>query len=225
MKTQIPRMMLFWSLLTVALMSGLAAWVWVKLPANATIPVHWNWRGEIDRYGGKWEGLALLPLITLGLALLLYVLPYLDPRGDNVLRSAQAYRAIWVILLLFFLGFHTVLMLNLLGYGISINGVLLPGLGLLFMALGNIMGKLRRNYFMGIRTPWTLDNDLVWNRTHRLGGKLMFVAGALTLLAALFLPHYLATIVLLVTLLGAVLWSVAYSYWVWRSEVRTRQAT
>lgn len=224
MKTQTSKRMLLWSLLAVMLMSILTVWVWNRLPADAAIPVHWNWRGEIDRYGGKWEGLALMPLLTLGMSLLLYFLPYFDPRGQNVVRSARAYHAIWLILLLFFLGFHTIVVLNLLGYGVSITSVLLPGLGLLFMGLGNYMGKLRRNYFMGIRTPWTLDSDLVWNKTHRLGGKLMFIAGALTVLAALFLPHNLAIFVLLFTLLGSVIWSVAYSYWIWRTEVRPQQA-
>lgn len=213
------------SIVVVLVMLLMSLYAWQRLPADVQIPVHWNAVGEVDRYGGRFEGLFLLPLITLGIAVLFYALPWLDPRGANIRRSGKAYRILWLVMLLFFLIMHTVTLLAVLGSPINMSRVLLPALGMLFMVLGNYMGKIRRNYLMGIRTPWTLDNDVVWDRTHRLGGKLFMLSGALTLLAGLFMPPFWGFVVLSVSMGAAVLIVLIYSYRVWRQETAHTSTT
>jgi uncharacterized membrane protein len=220
------RTLLGWSLLAVVIMLALSAWAWRQTPADAQIPVHWGITGAVDRYGSKLEGLLLLPLITLGLALLFAALPRLDPRGDNILRSFKAYRAAWGGLMLFMLGLHSLIIASVLGYPINLTQVVLSATGLLFMVLGNYMGKIRRNYVMGIRTPWTLENELVWDKTHRLGGRLFAASGLVTLLAALFASTAVAMGIMLASLLITTGWSVGYSYWLWKqvaSEKRVNE--
>ena len=104
----------------------------------------------------------------------------------------------------------------MLGYPINLTQVVLSATGLLFMLLGNYMGKIRRNYVMGIRTPWTLESDLVWDKTHRLGGRLFAASGLLTLLATLLVPLPVAVGIMLASLLITTGWSVGYSYWLWK---------
>lgn len=203
--------MLLVSLLVVLVMFVVSAWVWFQLPAGASVPVHWGINGEANRYGGKVEGLLLLPFMTLAISVLFYFLPRLDPKGENILRSGPAYRAMWIVLLFFMFTLHLVTTGIALGFNLPINQFILPAVSVLIIVIGNYMGKVRQNYLMGIRTPWTLANEEVWNRTHRLGGRLFVVSGFLSLLAMFFGP-VVELIVFGVSLLVAVGWTVVYSY-------------
>jgi uncharacterized membrane protein len=211
-------MLLVGSLLVVAVMLLLSFYAWSQLPADSQIPIHWNVRGEVDRYGGPFEGLFVMPLIMSGVVALFYCLPWLDPRGENIRRSGKAYRALWLVMLLFFLTIHSITILSVLGTPINMSRTILPALGLLFVVLGNYMGKIRRNYMMGIRTPWTLDNEVVWDKTHRLGGKLFVVSGVLTAFAGLLLQPTWGFVVLGVSMTITILYTFGYSYWLWRQE-------
>lgn len=203
--------MLLVSVLVVLIMFAFSAWAWFHLPAGALIPIHWGINGEANRYGGKAEGLLLMPFITLALSVLYYFLPRLDPKGENILRSGAAYRALWIVLLVFFLGMHTVTTLIALGYHLQMNQFILPAVSVLMIVMGNYMGKVRQNYLMGIRTPWTLANEEVWNKTHRLGGRLFVISGILSLLASLFGP-IIGLAVFSISMIATVGWTVIYSY-------------
>jgi uncharacterized membrane protein len=202
----------------VGLMLLMSLYAGAQLPAGAKIPVHWNALGEVDRYGGRFEGLFLLPLVAAGLALLFYFLPYLDPHGENIRRSGKAYRVLWMVMLLFFLVLHSIALLSVLGVPINMTQAILSAMGLMFMFLGNYMGKIRRNYLMGIRTPWTLHSDAVWDKTHRLGGKLFMLSGFLTLVAGLLLQPMWGFVVLGVSMGITLAVSLIYSYRLWRQE-------
>ncbi|MFN8441811.1 MAG: SdpI family protein [Caldilineaceae bacterium] len=199
------------SVLVVLIMFAFSAWAWFQLPADASVPVHWGINGQANGYGGKAEGLLLMPTITLALSVLFYFLPRLDPKGENILRSGSAYRALWIVLLIFFLGMHTVTTLIALGVNLQINQFILPAISVLMIVMGNYMGKVRQNYMMGIRTPWTLANEEVWNKTHRLGGRLFVISGILSLLASLFGP-LIGLIVFGASMSISVGWTVIYSY-------------
>ncbi|MCB0144848.1 MAG: SdpI family protein, partial [Caldilineaceae bacterium] len=173
--------MLIFSAVVIGIMFLIAAWAWMQLPADASIPVHWGINGEADRYGGKFEGLLMPPLITLGIVLLMAFIPRLDPRGENIVRSSAAYKAIWVVIMLFMLLIYGIALLAIFGWPLDIGRIVGGAVGILFIILGNYMGKIRSNYTMGIRTPWTLASELSWNKTHRLGGKLFVTLGTLTL--------------------------------------------
>lgn len=211
------------SAVVVALMVGLSAWAWVQLPAGASLPVHWNAAGEADRYGGKVEGLLLLPLVSVGILLLFNLIRYIDPLRANIARSGQAYRAVLLGTLLFMAVLHVGAVLNALGYGINIGLLAAPAIGFMLIIIGNYLGKIRRNYMFGVRTPWTLASELSWNKTHRLTGKL-FVASGLLIIVASFWSSTIAFYTLMGTILGTVLFAMIYSYLVWKRDPAVQTA-
>lgn len=161
----------------------LAAGLWAgsRLPDDALLPVHWNIMGEADRFAGKWEALLMLPAIAAGISLLLYVLPAVEPKKRGLERSQGLYLASWLGVL-FVLGLaHAAVLGVAVGHPVSVVPLIAGGLGVLFLLIGNQLGKSRRMFTVGIRTPWTLASEEVWIRTHRLGGRLMVGAGVVLL--------------------------------------------
>ncbi len=205
------------SALVIVLMVGLSAWAWVQLPADASLPVHWNAAGEADRYGGKAEALLLLPAVTIGVLLLFTLIRYIDPLRANIERSGQAYHAVLLGTLFFMAVLHTGAVLSALGYPINVGRLAAPAVGLMFVIMGNYMGKIRRNYMFGVRTPWTLASELSWNKTHRITGKLFVLSGLLTI-GATFLGSTIAFFTMMATILGTVIFAMVYSYLVWKRD-------
>ena len=203
---------------TLLLMLLISAWAWGQIPADAQVPVHWNAAGEVDRYGGKVEGLLLSPIITAGLMVLVAFITRIEPRRGNFLQSEKAFTMFWYVLLLFFLMLHVTTTGIALGYNIPLPLVIGVGIGLMFIVLGNFMGKIRSTYTFGIRTPWTLDSDLSWIKTHRLGGKLFMATGVLVLLTAVLGSSILMFWVLMGGILITVSVSMVYSYIVWKND-------
>lgn len=148
-------------------MAGLAVWAWIRFPADARIPIHWNLAGEIDRYAGKAEGVLLLPLVCLCLVALFAVLPLIEPRRANLQKSAKPYALTSMALLCFMLLLYGAILAIACGMSIRLPQVIQAGAGVLFILIGNYMGKIRSNFMFGIRTSWTLSSELSWNKTHR----------------------------------------------------------
>lgn len=151
------------------------AYIWPSLPQK--VPMHWNAAGEIDRWGDKSETL-MIPILMTGLVYVLFlILPKIDPKGklEKMGNKLNDFRLILT-------GFMSVLSLYVLYSIKTLNAdpkLLFPLLGLLFAFLGNYMKTMKPNYFIGIRTPWTLENEEVWKKTHKMGGWLWFVGGLL----------------------------------------------
>ncbi|MEM7799788.1 MAG: SdpI family protein, partial [Chloroflexota bacterium] len=179
------RNLLLISGLMLAVLFSISIWAWLALPAGEQIPVHWGPNGEPDRYGGKFEGLILLPLIAAAVVGLLAVVPRIDPKGENILRSGKAYRALWIGMLFFFLLLHAALISSIMGVNVPVEVIVPLGVGILFMVIGNFMGKVRRNYMFGIRTPWTLASSRSWDKTHRVGGWLFMLLGLVIIISSL----------------------------------------
>ncbi len=203
------------SLFLVAVMFILAIAVWNTMPDS--IPVHFGLNGQPDRYGGKFEGLLTMPLTAAGVYLLFFFLPYIDPRGGRYARFAGAYAIIRTAVIALLAAVQVVIILQARGAAVDVTTVFTLLLGLLFVVLGNYMGKLRPNWFAGIRTPWTLSSEESWNKTHRLGGKLFVVLGLL-IAAASFLqkPWVLLGGIGLLLVCSVVL--VVYSYAIWKTD-------
>ena len=146
-----------------------------RLPER--IPSHWNIRGEVDSYSSKPFGPFVLPVVMAGLALIFLALPAVSPRGFRFDR----FRGVWGVLQSAILGLlllvHTLVLLSAMGRPVDMTRGIEAGIGLLLAVVGNLFGKLTRNFFVGIRTPWTLASEEVWLRTHRLAGKLFVLAG------------------------------------------------
>lgn len=215
MRTNFKTELIQWIL--IAAMFLFAAISWPSAPDR--IPVHWGFSGEPDRYGGKFEGLLLLPLLALGLYLLLLYLPRIDPGRANYERFKGAYSVIRVATLAVLASIHGFILLWIRGVQLDFSVVVPVLVGVLLIVIGSVLGKVRPNWFVGIRTPWTLASKLSWTKTHRLGGWLFVVVG-LVFISSGFVGSAWAIVAGLVVAAGCVLWLVVYSYLVWRSDPR-----
>lgn len=185
------------------------AYIWDELPDR--IPMHWNAAGEIDRYGDKSE-MWMLPFMLPVLAyVLMTVVPYIDPK-KKIEQMGGKYHT---------LKFYLVLSTTLLCMGILFmmqqggetkNNWIAAGIGFMFLVLGNFFKTIQPNYFVGIRTPWTLEHPVVWKKTHLLGGKLWFVGGLCLMALAFILPPQHAFIFLMIVSAILVFVPIVYSY-------------
>jgi uncharacterized membrane protein len=204
------------ALLCAAVAFGMGVVALPFLPAQ--VPSHWNIAGEVDGYSSPLAAVVLMPALILALAVILPRLPQIDPRRENYAQFQGTYALTINAIALFLTALHLLMLAFALGAGFDLARLAFLGLGLLLAVIGNELGRVQPNYFMGIRTPWTLADDEVWRRTHRLGGRMLAAAGALTALAALLLPLPVAAPLGLAFILGAVALAVWYSYRVWRER-------
>ena len=217
------RRLVWLSAAVVAVMLAMAAWAWVQLPAGAEVPIHWGPDGTVNGTAPKSIGLLLLPLLATGVAVVLAFLPRFEPRRANLERSGKAYGAVWVAVLLLLAGIQALVVATALGATVDISRLTLFGIGLLYLVIGNYLPKVRPNYMMGIRTPWTLTSDLAWAKTHRIGGRLFVLEGLVFIAMGVIGVSPEALLVVLIggiVLLLVVLF--AYSYRVWKTDPAKR---
>jgi len=211
------------SAIGIGAMVVLGAWAWLGLPADAQVPIHWGADGQPNGYAPKTIGLFLVPLITAGVAAVFWVIPVVEPRRANFEKSGKPYGAIWLGTVCLMAVIQVLVVAVALGAEVDTTLVVLVGVGALFVVIGNYLPKVRSNYLMGIRTPWTLTSDLSWDRTHRVGGRLFVIEGIAFILLGLLRP---GATVLLVTLVGGIavmlVFVFAYSYRVWKSDPAKR---
>jgi uncharacterized membrane protein len=189
--------------------------------APERIPTQWNLRGQPAAWGGR-SAVFLLPAIATAVAaLLVLVLPRIDPRRANW----EKFRAeLWVIvsvLLLFTAWLEAVTLGSALGWSVNQGRAMLGGVGVLLVLIGNYLPRIRSNWFLGIRTPWTLTSERVWRETHRVGGR-AFVAAGLVMTLASLTPAPVADIASMTAVGVAAVLPVAYSYFAWRREAAGR---
>jgi uncharacterized membrane protein len=188
-------------------------WALPRLPEK--VPIHWNLAGEADRFGPAWQNALLLPALAFGLWAILLVLPLADPLRKNYPRFPATLKLFRWLVPLLVVGLQVVIALSLLGLPLD------PGQGgrailaVVFIILGNSMGKLRHNWFVGIRTPWTIASEEVWTRTHRLAAPI-WVAGGIVQLGAAFVPGVAGQALYAVALAAMVLVPVGYSFVLYR---------
>ncbi len=209
----------FWEAVQVGLigaMFAVAAIRWGSVPDR--IPVHWNAAGRVDGYGGRFEGLLLMPLIALALYLLLLLIPRIDPARRNYAAFAGTYLLLRVSLVIYlaFLALVTQLAIGR-EESVPVGNLIFGAVGVLFIVLGGAMGRLKPNWFAGIRTPWTLSSTRSWEATHRLGGRLFMGAGVLTVVAAV-VGGAAAVITMVAAMIVVVVVLTVYSYRVWRDD-------
>ena len=182
--------------------------VYPSLPSR--LITHWGASGEANGYSSKLFGLFFLPIITFVLLVLFFFIPRIDPLKKNI-EKFKGYYALFVLLFVLYMGFIHIISI-LLNYGMKINIMffILPAMGLLFFFMGFLLEKTKRNFFIGIRTPWTLSSDKVWGQTHKLGGKLFKICGVIAILGLFFTKY--AIWFILVPILASVIVLVIYSY-------------
>jgi uncharacterized membrane protein len=194
---------------------GFSLWFYPELPER--VAVHWGIAGRVDGWSSKIILVFVFPVAGFLLGLLFLVLPKIDPRKKEVALHARTYWTIVNIALVFLASLQVMLVGYNLGWPIDIPLLVPVGVGVLFLLIGNLMPRMRPNWTMGIRTPWTLSSEQVWRKTHRLGGY-CFMAMGLMMIAAGFLgtPTTLPYVVG-VTITFALV-PVVYSFFAWRSE-------
>jgi uncharacterized membrane protein len=192
--------------------------VWDLMPDQ--MASHWNASDQVDGYMSKFWGVFLLPIMSIGMVALFFVLPQIDPLKANIAQFREAFN-LFIVLIMVFFGYIWVLsLLWNLGYtNFRMSAAMLPAMGLLFMYVGYMLRKAKRNFFIGIRTPWTLSSDRVWDKTHQLGSVLFFASGVLALIGSLFGDS--AIWFVMVPLLGSALFLVVYSYWLYHEETKS----
>lgn len=189
--------------------------VYPSLPAR--IPMHWGVAGGVDRWGAKWPSAFLMPLVGVGLWLLFPALRRLDPRRRHYDRFEETFWLLVNAMVAFMAVMEVATLGAALGWPMDMTRVVLILVGLVFVVLGNYLPRVRSNWWMGIRTPWTLESERVWRETHRLGGR-TFVAGGLVTMVAALLPPLVRPWVALAGLLVGGFVPVVYSYVLWRRE-------
>ncbi|NDK08777.1 DUF1648 domain-containing protein, partial [Candidatus Gracilibacteria bacterium] len=194
------------------IMSLVGAYFFNLLPD--TVPIHWDFEGKPDRMGSKLMHLIMFPIISLGLVLLFSFLPKLDPKKENYDKFGTAWEIFQFSILGFFFYIYLVSIFIILNPEYNISTFMMAGVGVLFIVLGNYMGKIRQNYFVGIKLPWTLANEEVWNKTHRFGGKMFMLAGLMFIVNAYFLRQVVGVFVVAISL--AVIAPIVYAYLVFK---------
>lgn len=180
------------------------------------VPIHWGPTGQPDNHAPRLIGAFLLPLTALGVYLLFLVIPSLDPRKKNYEKFADTYHFWRIGFVLFMVFLQGVTLYSILVEGGRLNtDLVFIGVGLLFILIGNYMPRVRSNWFVGIRNPWTLSNQDVWRRTHRFGGQI-FVGGGMVMMAVALLPPDWQVVVLLGAIIMMAMIPNVYSYVLFR---------
>ena len=187
--------------------------LWRQLPD--AVPMHWNLRGQIDRWGPKWT-LLLLPAINAACWLLLQAFPRLDPRiGRNPEQHERTLRFLHLAqfgMVALLTLFSLLVIAAAAGGNLDVARIVLIALLCLFVVLGNFLPSVKQNYFVGLRTPWTLDDPRNWQATHRLGGRVLCFGALALLLVQMLLPLHVAMILMIVYVAGFALWGLIYSF-------------
>jgi uncharacterized membrane protein len=189
--------------------------LWNQLPEQ--MASHWGANDQVNGYMSKFWGVFLMPIITITMLLLFLVIPSIDPLKANIVQFRDYFNTFIALITAFMVYIYGLTLAWNLGYtNFRMSTAMLPAMGLLFIFVGVMVGKAKRNYFIGIRTPWTLSSDKVWDETHRIGGKLFIASGVLSLLGAFF-PDY-AFWFIMVPVMGTALFTVVYSYVLFQRE-------
>ena len=177
---------------------------------------HWNSAGEVNGNMPRFWGLFLMPIVSAGMLLLFLAIPKIDPLKKNIKKFRKYYD--WFILLMIVFLFYIYLLTIFwnLDYRFNMTMMIIPALGILFIYIGFLTENAKRNWFIGIRTPWTLSSERVWNKTHKIGGKLFKISGVIALFGAIAQRY--AIWLVLVPVIIAALYPVVYSYFEYQKE-------
>jgi len=201
--------------LLAVLVADLAFGLWALPRLPERVPIHWNLAGEADRFGAAWPHAVLLPFVGLACWALVLLFPLVDPLRKNYARFPGTLKLVRWLLPLMGVAVHVVVTLSGLGLPLDHGATVRAILAVFFVVLGNSMAKLRHNWFVGIRTPWTIASEEVWTRTHRLAAPI-WVAGGLVQLVGAFLPGTAGEAAIGASLAAMVLVPIGYSYLAFR---------
>lgn len=190
--------------------------VYAKLPE--TVVAHWNIHGDANGYMNKFWMVLLFGGIQIGLLVLSVVLPALDPLRGNIAQFKKSYDIFWIGISLFFAYLFGMSMAWNLGHVFNFLYALLPALSFLLFIIGYTIRDAKQNWFFGIRTPWTLASESVWNKTHAVGGRIFMWVAGVPLVGLITHTAKILFFAILLPFLGVALFLVVYSYYVYQKE-------
>jgi len=202
-KEIVPLFFIMW-----AVIIGVAVFMAPCIPDQ--IPTHWNAQGQIDGYSSKPVAVFLLLGILVALYLLMLLLPHLDPLKKNYNEFEKYYYILRLALTVFFVALYVFTLLAAAGYKLNIQKFIIPAFSVLLIIMGLVLPKMKRNYFIGIRTPWTLHSDEVWQKTHKFGGW-CFVGAGVFCFFTLWAGEWAFGIFIAIIIIAALL-PMVYSY-------------
>jgi uncharacterized membrane protein len=203
-------------MIAVATIAGIV--LWNQLPDQ--MASHWGPSDQVDGYTSKFWGVFLMPLITLGMMALFLIIPGIDPLKANIAQFRDVFNLFITLIVAFMLYIYALTLRWNLGYtDFAMSKAMLPAMGILFFFVGYLLRKAKRNFFIGIRTPWTLSSDRVWDETHRIGSVLFMISGAFALLGSFF-SGITAFWFLFVPIIGSTLITLVYSYVLYQREIK-----
>lgn len=190
--------------------------VWNQLPE--IVPTHFGISGKPDGYGAKWT-LIILSAVSIGMYFLLRYVPQLDPRLNQA-KLSEHYPKLVLLILTFLGAIHILIIRSAITQvtGEVFNNLVFVGLFLLFAGIGNYLNNIKSNYFVGIRTPWTLESETVWRKTHQMGAKLYFAIGIIGALGVVWLPTTWKIVWTMGLIFSSTAWILVYSYQVYKKE-------
>jgi len=215
------------TLIATIIMCVTSFWAMNALPTTGEIPIHWNIEGEADGFASPEEArrfVWMLPGLTIFISLILALAAKIDPRRKNIERSRRAYLAVWIGTLILMAFISSLVSYMMVRGSVDSNimkgfmpSIIVGSLSVFNIIIGNYLPKTRSNWFFGIRTPWTLSSEITWAKTHRITGRLFMVLGMAGLISTLIAPTMWQLIILIGGSLTITLFSLVYSYMVWRS--------
>lgn len=183
------------------------------------VVTHWNFSGEPNGQSSRTFVILFFPILALGFYLLMLSVWRLDPKSDRYHEFKTAYHGVKNIFLVFIAFIYALVALNAIGYAINMSVGVPILIGVLFIGIGFYLPQVKQNWMFGVRTPWTLGSELVWNKTHSLAGK-TFIIGGMVLVVGSFFGGIGSAIFLIVGIIFATLVPVVYSYILFSRERR-----
>lgn len=205
-----------WFSLVLIVLSFLAAYYFYQSFPDR-VPTHWNFQGEVNGYSSPLVASILMPVISLVVYLIFIFMPYFDPKKEQYAKFSRAYHAFKDLLIAFLFATFMMIGLNGIGYPVNIGFWMPIMIGLLFVVIGFLLDKVKMNWFMGIRTPWTLSSEEVWRKTHKLSSKVLMVSGVLIALTSL-VPNTAKIVLFIIAVVLIVLAMPIYSFILYSKE-------
>ncbi len=185
------------------------------------VATHWNFSGEPDNFSGRAMAAFFMPGFIFSIYLMMTLMPIIDPRRKRYEQFAKTYfifrdLIIFLLVLIYFVaGFAN------LGYDLNIGAWVATAVGAMFIIFGNYMGKIKHNWFMGIKTPWTLSSENVWNKTHRFSGRLFMLSGVM-IIASAYVPIFFRVPLFVTAIILMIFGSTVYSYILYSKEKKNK---
>lgn len=207
----------FFFIISLAIFSFLiGVYFYPKMPEK--IAIHWNQDGKVDGYSQKFIGTFLIPFLLILFTFLYLLIPKIDPLKENIQKFIKYYDIFFLIFFFFLFAIHLFVLLWNTNIKINPNRFFPIGLGFLFTYVGILLKYAKRNWFVGIRTPWTLSNENVWQKIHQLGSKLFIIAGIISFLGFFFSKY--SYLFILIPIITFVLFLTIYSYFLYQKEIK-----